>query len=426
MNKFIALLKKEIKELITPQVVVPLVVSAVLFFALGNIIGKEAEKIKEPIKIVVLDQDRSASSRSVIDILGQNNFKVTPYQEIDAKQAVHKAKEIGVNVVATIPSGFGEAILSGRPQTVETYSIMRNFSFMGARDSLAAKAAIASLNNAFSDQVISSSLPQSNPADLKNPLKQREFVVIGNSQAEVGVEAVTAFVSQQSTFIPIILFMVIMMAAQMVMTAMATEKENKTLETLLSAPISRRSIVGAKMLAAAIVAFVYAIVYMFGFRSYLNGLTGVGTGATDEAMKGILSDLGLRLGANDYILLGLSLFGSILVALAIALILGAFTEDVKSVQGAITPLMVLMVIPYILVLFLDFNSLSPSLRWLVYAIPFSHPFLAAPNLFLGNVLPVIYGIVYEFVVFFLFLSIAAKIFSTDKIMTLKLSFGKKP
>jgi ABC-2 type transport system permease protein len=76
-------------------------------------------------------------------------------------------------------------------------------------------------------------------------------------------------------------------------------------------------------------------------------------------------------------------------------------------------------------MFLDINSLSNGIKWAVFAIPFSHPFLAAPNLFLGNYMVVIYGIVYEAIVFLLFLSIATWIFSTDKIVTVKLNFNKK-
>ena len=52
-------------------------------------------------------------------------------------------------------------------------------------------------------------------------------------------------------FIPIILMMIIIYSSQMVISAIAMEKQNKTLETLLTVPIPRTSIVTAKMLAAA-------------------------------------------------------------------------------------------------------------------------------------------------------------------------------
>ena len=85
---------------------------------------------------------------------------------------------------------------------------------------------------------------------LQQPVTVDEVVVVGTRTAAAPVDAVMGFVSQQTTFIPIVLFIVIIFAAQMIATAIATEKENKTLETLLSYPISRASLVTAKMVAA--------------------------------------------------------------------------------------------------------------------------------------------------------------------------------
>jgi ABC-2 type transport system permease protein len=110
-----------------------------------------------------------------------------------------------------------------------------------------------------------------------------------------------------------------------------------------------------------------------------------------------------------------------MVALSIAVILGAFAEDLKSVQIMITPLMMLVLLPYLLTMFIDINTTSPVLKWLIYAIPFSHPFLAAQFIFAHNFAMVILGIVYQFALFVVFATIAARIFSTDRILTMKLN-----
>ena len=67
----------------------------------------------------------------------------------------------------------------------------------------------------------------------------------------------------------------------------------------------------------------------------------------------------------------------------------------KSVQAMLTPLMVLLLIPYFLTLFLDLSQVPTALRWIVMAIPFTYPFLAGPNLFLGNYGAVWFGIAYQ-------------------------------
>ena len=94
---------------------------------------------------------------------------------------------------------------------------------------------------------------------------------------------------------------------------------------------------------------------------------------------------------RGYILLGLSVFAGIMVALSIAVILGAFAEDLKSVQIIITPLMMVVLLPYLITMFIDINTASPVLKWLIYAIPFSHPFLAAQFIFAQNFTMVVAG-----------------------------------
>jgi len=64
-------------------------------------------------------------------------------------------------------------------------------------------------------------------------------------------------------------------------------------------------------------------------------------------------------------------------------------------------------------------------KLLVYAIPFSHPFIASSSILLGNYSIVYYGVIYMLAVFIILILVAAKIFSTDKVITMKLSFGKK-
>lgn len=51
-------------------------------------------------------------------------------------------------------------------------------------------------------------------------------------------------------------------------------------------------------------------------------------------------------------------------------------------------------------------------------------FMTTPNLFFGNYPAVFYGIAYEAVFFAAFVYIAVRIFSSNKILTIKLRLGK--
>jgi ABC-2 type transport system permease protein len=139
----------------------------------------------------------------------------------------------------------------------------------------------------------------------------------------------------------------------------------------------------------------------------------------------VVQNLGLVLNAKGFVILGVMLFLAILCALALAIILGVLAEDFRSAQSLIMPLMFLVLIPYFISFFGDLKSMSLPVKILLLAIPFSHPFLATQNLLLENYAPVVFGILYMTVVFVALVILAGRIFSSDKVLTMKLRLGKK-
>lgn len=422
MKKFLILLKKELKELLTVQTIFPLIVTAGLLMFIGNIASTEAKKVSKPQNVIIINRDQSSLSQYAIESLRRANVNVDLSTEDNVDRVITEATRAKKNAVLVIPAGFERGILAGEVKKVDVYTILNNFSANGGRNYNNLLIAFGAVNEAVSNALIQEKIATANPAVLKNPLGQNEFIVVGERKANISPREVMGFVSQQTTFIPVVLFLVIVFASQMIATAVANEKENKTLETLLTTPVSRKAIVVSKMMGAGVMALLASIIYIFGFRYYLDGLSG--PQKASEQITQVVANLGLSLNAFSYLLLGASLFAGILVALAIALILGAFAEDVKAVAGLTTPLMIVVAIPYFLTLFTDISTLSPLMRNLIYVIPFSHIFLAAPNLFLHNYLPVVWGIVYQFIVFGIFVLIAAWIFSTDRIVTMNFNFSK--
>jgi ABC-2 type transport system permease protein len=91
----------------------------------------------------------------------------------------------------------------------------------------------------------------------------------------------------------------------------------------------------------------------------------------------------------------------------------------------IMPLMFMVMIPYFVSLFADFNTMSLPLKVFILLIPFTHPFLVSQNLYLGNYTMIAAGLGYMLLIFVVLVVFAARVFSTDKILTMKLRFGKK-
>ena len=423
MRKFWILLKKEVRDLLTVQTILPLVATVLIFMFLGGLMTSEQEKAAGPAKAVVLDLDRSLISADLIEILRKNNTEITLSAEQTVDGALAKTKAEKRELLLVIPLGFEEGLGAGEQKNIEIYSIMRSFAMLSNQGYLNLMGSLAISNEILSNSLITQAIPGVDISKIKQPILPVEKVVVNDRQASASLASIMGFVTQQNMMIPLILFMVIVYASQMVATAIANEKENKTLETLLSTPVDRKAIAIAKMSGAGLIALIATGFYMIGIRSYLNGL-GLSASGQDSAAEAAKS-LGLALTPEGYVLLAVSLFMAILVALSISLILGAFAEDVKSVAGLTMPIMLMAMLPYFLTVFLDINSLPAVLRYITYAIPFSHVFMATSNLFNGNYLAVIWGITYQGVWCLGFIWLASKIFGSDLIMTMKLNFSRK-
>ena len=426
MKRFANLLKKEIKELVTKQMVISLVFTVVLFNFIGQVSKKEVQKAVGVQTISALDEDATPASQALIKGLETARFKVLDQSGKTKDEALATAKAGESKLLLVIPKGFGDSLSELKPSEIETYSFMRSFSLIGARGQVVVQSVIAALNEAVSNEFLARQLPGLDPASLKKPIKSKDFVVVKDHVAEGSANMVAGLISQQSMLIPIVLMMIVIYSSQMVISAVALEKQNKTLETLLTVPIKRTSIITAKMLAAGLVGLISAGVYMFGFKGFIGGIgeEAARMGAQDGGAA-LMQKLGLTFNTTGYAILGLSIFLAILVALAVAMILGVLAEDFRSAQNMIMPLMFMVMIPYFVSLFADMNTMSLPLKVFILAIPFTHPFLVSQNLYLGHYGMIAAGLGYMLLVFVVLVVYAARIFSTDKILTMKLKLGKK-
>jgi ABC-2 type transport system permease protein len=425
MKKFANLLKKEIKELVTKQLIFTLLFMVILYNFIGQVSKKEVQKIVGIQTISALDEDGSSGSQDLLKKLASFNYKIIDQSGKTKEQALESAKTNDSKLLVVIPKGFGDSLAALKPSPIETYSFMRSFSLIGTRGQIIVDRVIADMNDVQSNNFLKEKLPDFDPKSLKNPIKSKDFIVVRNHVAQGSANQVAGLMSQQSMLIPIVLMMIVIYSSQMVISAIAMEKQNKTLETLLTVPIKRTSIITAKMLAAGLVGLISAGVYMFAFKGFVGGMTGDLAKGTQAAGGALMRQLGLTFSTTGYIVLGLALFLAILVALALAMILGVLAEDFRSAQTMIMPLIFLVMIPYFISLFADMSSLSLPAKILILAIPFSHPFLVSQNLYLGNWGMIAFGLGYMFVIFVVLTIFAARIFSTDKILTMKLRLGKK-
>jgi ABC-2 type transport system permease protein len=212
----------------------------------------------------------------------------------------------------------------------------------------------------------------------------------------------------QSIVIPIVVMMLIILAGTSVISSMGLEKENKTLETLLTLPVRRSQIVIGKIVGSALVGMILAAIYMVGFSRYMSSF---------QISDINLADFGLDLGVQDYLLVGISLFVALLAGLSLCIVLGTFAKNYRSAQALVFPITALAMISMFATMFKDFDTIPVALRILVFAIPFSHPMMAMRALMLDNYWLVIGGIAYAAIFTIIMIVVAVRIFNSDRLLT---------
>ncbi|MCZ2809232.1 MAG: ABC transporter permease [Candidatus Bathyarchaeota archaeon] len=415
---------KEVKELVRdpkillPMIIIPLIMFPLMGFAIQTSMEAAEGSMKE-ISVAVMDLDGGPVAESLKINLTDWNAKIVQVDDPNLTKAINYVQESNLTGLIVIPSGFSQNITEGGTSELEVYTPYRGGGITETTSSSAVSSLLSFFENNLVDQRIDEKFTE--PATtVLNPIDLSEKSIIKGKGVDVPPDVLFGLVMSQSTIMPVGIMMLLIFAMQLAATAVASEKEEKTLETLLTLPINRFMILAGKLTGSIIVAVVGAVAYLIGFSYYMNSFTGIipGEAGVDLAAIGLAPTL------LSYSLLGLSLFMALLSALALAISLSVFAEDVRGAQALVGPLSILFVFPMIFSLFTDIYALPFPLSIILLAIPFTHPMLAANVAFTGNYLVAIGGIVYMAIFTVAVLYIAARLFGTEKILTAKLKFKR--
>ena len=415
---------KEVKELVRdPKILLPMIIIPLIMFPLmGFVIQFSMEAAEESmgeISIGLIDLDRKPIAESLTNYLTAMNVTIVQIDDPNITKATNYVQESNLTGLIVIPSGFSQNITEGRVAKLEVYTPYRGGGITESTSSSAVSALLTSFEEALVFQRIDEKFTES-PQTVLDPIVLSEKSIIKGRGVDVHPEVLFGLVISQSTAMPVGIMMLLIFAMQLAATAVASEKEEKTLETLLTLPINRFMILAGKLTGSIIVAVVGAIAYLIGFSYYMNSFTGIIP--TEAGVD--LAAIGLAPTFLSYVLLGLSLFMALLSALALAISISVFAEDVRGAQALVGPLSILLVFPMIFSLFTDIFALPFPLLIILLAIPFTHPMLASNVAFTGNYLIAIGGIVYMAIFTIVVLYIEARLFGTEKILTAKLKFKR--
>jgi ABC-2 type transport system permease protein len=417
LKGFTTILLKELKELmrdpkiLVGMIVVPLVMFPVMGLVMGYAVTSATEQAQKA-TLLIVDNDGGNWSQTFIDYLN-STMNVQILTGIPAPQVINQNLLADYNSTQfmEIPAGFSQNMtqhLNGDPSIttdVNIYGVFQGGGIFSDLGSSSLNVYVDAFNRAIAPDLV---------------ITTQSTIIKGQLQEGVDPATLSGLMLSQSIALPLTVMIMITYAMQIAATSVAMEKEEKTLETLLTSPVDRFAILMGKVSSTVIVAGVASITVLVGY-SYMIGSITMGipnTGNVD------LVALGLVPSTFGYIMMGISLFVTLLSALALAVILSTFSENVRSAQALVGYIYPLIFIPAMALMYLDINSLPLAVKAIFYAIPFSHPIIASKAVIMGDYTTVAFGIIYVAIFTVIIMYFASKLFSTEKILTAKLMFKK--
>lgn len=449
--KFGNLLKKELSELITKQAIISMIFVLVLFVFMGQIMGHSMEEGFDTSTLNICIKDDSAFTQNVIDRIKADETTELNIVDIQSDNYYDELERLDLKYVVIIPEGYGDTIVNEKKSGQLIFASKVSLGFSAAMSSISSSDAVSTIVDNSADEAMESiySLTAEDVALITSPANTVEFSAANGKSVEISAAAVSSIVMMESMIAPFAIFFLLLLASQMIMTAISTEKIDKTLETLLSTPVSRMTVLTAKMVAAIISALLNAVFMIVGFGIYMvsimggamsgatngsanisdiAGMTNVpDTGALTDVLStaDAISQLGFSLSGMDILLFGLQLFLTLAIGLSISLILGAAATDVKSVQTLVMPIMIAVMIPFFVTMFMDFGEMPVAAKVIMFLIPFTHSYIALTNLLSGDMIMYWGGLAYQIVFFAVCMFLAVRMFTSDKLFTMSFSSENK-
>uniref|UniRef100_UPI002609BD4B ABC transporter permease n=1 Tax=Thermococcus sp. TaxID=35749 RepID=UPI002609BD4B len=403
------------KKLIFGLIIVPLVI----YPALGKTMQVGIEKAQGMTHVAIVNLDSGKYGEVLIKALqSAPQVGVTVLNVTSVEDAIREASLRKQNVLVVIPANFSESIEGGNPATVEVFGIFRKIT-PGIKESVS-EARINAVINVLSEEIARikvMKLGAKNPDAVLHPIKAVSLSVVKGRIINVPPEVVSSVLASQAYGLPLIVFLMVTITAQMAAGAIASEKENKTLETLLTLPVRRTTIVASKISGTAVMGLIASLAYIVGLKSYMGSM-GLQIGVSPGA-------LGLEMTPFGMLLFALVIFLTIVFSLSLAMILAVFAEDVQSANTVVSSVILPLAFPAFVLMFTDLDELPVIAKYGLLADPFTHPIVAYRYALGADYGPLFWSVLYLAVIAGATLYATARVFSSEKLLTAKISWGRK-
>jgi ABC-2 type transport system permease protein len=419
------IVKKEVKELVRdPRILLGIILVPLLILPLMGLVvtisQEAAEESMKNISVVVIDNDNGPFAINLTNFLElYPNLKIDLLSASSVDDVANNVQDLNATAVIVIPEDFSKNLTNGEKGQLEIYGVFRG---SGGIAEASTFSAVTNVLQLFEQGLVVQSLRDASlePDVVLDPIVMSTNSIVKGKPVNANPDALFAVAVSQFFGFPFAMTLLVILSMQLAATSVASEKEEKTLETLLSLPLSRFTMLLGKLAGSTIVAALGAVATIFGVAYYVNSFS---FGATPQVVD--LNAVGLSPELVGYAVLGVSLFVSLLSALALAVLVSVFAEDVRGAQSLLGFITIPVFLPMLVLMFTNINTLPLAVRIILLAIPFTHPMFAAQAMITGEYFTAIIGIVYVAMFTLVVLYVAARIFATEKILTMRLRLRRR-
>jgi ABC-2 type transport system permease protein len=408
------LVKKEIKESIrNPRFIVftvflPLILYPIMGFIVSGAMSTAVERAKTG-SIQVVDRDLSNVSASLINYLQLSGLTVELVDEPDLNSS-----DPNLLAILVIPDDFGERILNEEPANLTLISILNgiNIGEQGITQT------VTGIIEGFKEYIKAYIAEKHgiNPNIIVDPFVMDTHIYVRSWGREFSMSDI-GIIMMQIMFWPWLIFSLVVSVIQLSAIFLGEEKEQKTLEILLTLPVSRTTILFSKVMGSGVLAILATLSYSIGFIVYINVFS--------EFMSGYGLRLEMSVDPLSLVLMGGIFFLTLLFSSALGLTLSVLAQDTKSAESlagvAIFPLMLIAFMN----MFVDISTLPQYLQVIVYLIPYTYLMEGFKYLYIGNYYLFLIGIIVNLVGATLMLALVSKIFTTERILTMRIKIRRR-
>ncbi|MEM1802739.1 MAG: ABC transporter permease [Sulfolobales archaeon] len=380
------LIKKEFKDLVRdPRIWVPFIISALILPVMGLVLSlsmkESVAEITSPSNVLVNDLDRSELTSYLINSLRDVRAvsKVEVVETLDMDALLNYASNQGFDVVVLFEKGFNTAVSQNVRPNITIIDVVKSASFIPSLKSTI----IASLiNELLGDYILRSYGVNTSAYFIKSPTNIITLTYIATyNQTLPGGSTIYTQLSITSFMLPIAFMVITIGVLQMAATSTAIENEEKTLEVLLTLPLSRFKILMGKLLGSFAVALIGSALNIAGFIIYFYvfsiGISSAVGGAELTPTLTLIQPTSLT-----YLVVSLVLASFAMATLGVTI--GVLSSDVRIATTVSSPLSMLVIIPSYYIMFADVSKLNPVVKSLLYAIPFTQPMIMSKELILSK------------------------------------------